>query len=137
MSQEFNPSNLTPQNLAGIWGWKISNQLKYDQSGVAPKEITTDDGVQRLAYPISLQSGQTLYHRPEYEWETPTTTAIAFVFSPDGKFEIGVRLESGEMPHGYLLQTSAELGTYTIEGDLIKLNFTYRAATIFDTPPHE
>lgn len=132
MTQAITATTVTPNNMAGIWGWKVSNELGYIQSNVAPQTFWTDDGIIRTAYPYSLESRRTLYDRPQSEWETPTLAAIAYAFSADGKFESMGVLESGHMPQGYMKQVLTELGTYTIQGDIITLHYTYRTASTYN-----
>lgn len=132
MPDNFYTQSLTRNDIAGIWGTNMSNEFDYIQSGVAPQIIWTDDGFSRVAYAYSVEGRRTLYDRPQEEWETPTRTRRGFAFDANGSFYLDVLLESGHMPQGYIRQTLQGNGTYTLDGDVVTLNYNSVVITTYN-----
>lgn len=123
---------LRPQGISGFWGQLYSNTYEYDQSGTPAQIIITDDGVSRIAYPYSLTQQRPIYDRPQYEWETPTRVEVGHLFTPDGRFEIYGKTEAGTMPTGYIKLETYAIGSYTIEGEYLALDFDYVLGVVYN-----
>lgn len=129
---DFSITSLSRNDIAGIWGSNLSNEWDYIQTNVPAQIVWTDDGFSRLAYAYSLSQQRTLYHRPQEEWETPTRTRQGYAFDANGNFYVDILLESGHLPQGYMKQTVQGIGTYTINGDIVTLNYNSLVVTNYN-----
>jgi len=125
-------ASVNPQDIIGKWGNRLTNSYEYEQRGIAPVRIQTDDGLWRTAYPYSLARGMRIDHLPQEEWETPTGIGSIQEYFPDGTFRYIAQVEAGTMPQGYGLMQFYGQGTYTVEGDIVTMYFDYSHITNYN-----